>query len=214
MSWTYNELITAVRESFTDVHSATPVEQIVSRSRVIRARRRIPGAVAAAAVVVTLVPGHGDSGAPTAFPSAGTSLTARLVADQAAAAALSPPAIRPSQWIYRKTMWENTESSRQIRTQVTWQTADGSKTDMGGGAGMTVISSGPDVVTYADVSKLPWDPKELDAYFAHLDYPNPDATAANKEVPPSSTSRNCSTRTCSPRPAKRSCTGRWGTSPR
>jgi hypothetical protein len=45
-----HDLITAMRESFTDVRSATPVEQIVSRSKVIRARRRIPGAVAVAAV--------------------------------------------------------------------------------------------------------------------------------------------------------------------
>jgi hypothetical protein len=46
-----NELMTAVRESFTGVHSPTPVEQIVSRSRAVRARRRIPGAAGALAVV-------------------------------------------------------------------------------------------------------------------------------------------------------------------
>lgn len=45
-----HDLITAMRESFTDVQSVTPVEQIVSRSRVIRTRRRIPGAVAVVAV--------------------------------------------------------------------------------------------------------------------------------------------------------------------
>ena len=45
-----DELITAVREPFTAVHSATPVEQIVSRSRAIRARRRIPGVAGALAV--------------------------------------------------------------------------------------------------------------------------------------------------------------------
>jgi hypothetical protein len=63
------ELMTAVRESFTDVHSSTPVEQIVSRSRAVRARRRIPGAagalavVAAAALAVTaLVPGGSHQG--------------------------------------------------------------------------------------------------------------------------------------------------------
>lgn len=61
-----SELITAVRESVTGVHTATPVEQIVSRGRVLRARRRLPGAAgalaaaAAAALAVTaLVPaGH------------------------------------------------------------------------------------------------------------------------------------------------------------
>ncbi len=40
-----NELITTVRESFTGIHSTTPVGQIVSRSRAVRARRRIPGLV-------------------------------------------------------------------------------------------------------------------------------------------------------------------------
>ena len=45
-----DELITAVREPVTDVHSTTPVEQILSRSRAIRARRRIPGLAAALAV--------------------------------------------------------------------------------------------------------------------------------------------------------------------
>jgi hypothetical protein len=61
-----NDLITAVRESVTGVHTATPVEQIVSRGRALRARRRLPGAAgalaaaAAAAVTATaLVPaGH------------------------------------------------------------------------------------------------------------------------------------------------------------
>jgi len=46
-----NELITAVKESVTAVHMHVPTEQIVSRSRTIRARRRIPGAAGALAVV-------------------------------------------------------------------------------------------------------------------------------------------------------------------
>jgi hypothetical protein len=37
-----DELITALRKSFTGVHATTPVEQIVSRSHGVRARRRIP----------------------------------------------------------------------------------------------------------------------------------------------------------------------------
>jgi hypothetical protein len=54
-----DELITAVKESVTDVHMNIPAEQIVSRSRAIRARRRIPaligtlGAAAATALAVT-----------------------------------------------------------------------------------------------------------------------------------------------------------------
>lgn len=46
------ELITAVRESVADVHTATPVGQILSRGRAVRARRRIPGVAAALAVAV------------------------------------------------------------------------------------------------------------------------------------------------------------------
>jgi hypothetical protein len=53
-----NELMTAVRESFTSVHVTTPVEQVTRRGRALRARRRIPvlaGAltVAAGAAVAT-----------------------------------------------------------------------------------------------------------------------------------------------------------------
>jgi hypothetical protein len=60
-----HDLITAVRDSFTDVHSDTPVEQIVRRSRAVRARRRVPALTAAVAVVAAaglavtwLLPGH------------------------------------------------------------------------------------------------------------------------------------------------------------
>ncbi|HEY6278898.1 MAG TPA: hypothetical protein VIX86_21505 [Streptosporangiaceae bacterium] len=45
------ELLTLVRESFTGVHTTTPLEQIVPRGRSVRARRRIPALTAALAVV-------------------------------------------------------------------------------------------------------------------------------------------------------------------
>jgi hypothetical protein len=59
-----HDLITAVRDSFAGVRSGTPVEQIVRRSRVVRARRRVPALTAAVAVVAAglavtwLLPGH------------------------------------------------------------------------------------------------------------------------------------------------------------
>jgi hypothetical protein len=78
-----HDLITAVRESFTDVHSATPVEQIVSRNRAIRARRRVPAPAAALAVtaaavvaVTSLLPGPQAGGGLAAAHS----LRARLLA--------------------------------------------------------------------------------------------------------------------------------------
>jgi hypothetical protein len=79
------ELITAVREQRTKVHSPTPVEQIISRGRVVRARRRIPGvagalavAAGAAVAVTVLVPAsHPASHQP------GAELTAWTVVKQA-----------------------------------------------------------------------------------------------------------------------------------
>ena len=47
---TDEELMTAVRDSFTGVHSATPVEQIERRSRAVRTRRRISGMAVALAI--------------------------------------------------------------------------------------------------------------------------------------------------------------------
>jgi hypothetical protein len=58
-----NELSTAVLESVADIHSATPVDLIISRGRTVRARRRIPVAAGALTVaagtalaVTTLLP--------------------------------------------------------------------------------------------------------------------------------------------------------------
>jgi hypothetical protein len=79
-----DELIAAVRDSFTDVHSDTAVERIVSRSRVVRARRRIPavaavlGAAAAVAVALSVaLPASHPAGGP------GAQLAAWTVARQA-----------------------------------------------------------------------------------------------------------------------------------
>jgi hypothetical protein len=71
-----NELSSMVRESVADVRSSTPVDQIISRGRAVRARRRVPAAAgalaaagAAALVVTTLTPsGHP---APTVAGKAG-----------------------------------------------------------------------------------------------------------------------------------------------
>jgi hypothetical protein len=60
-----NELCTMVRESVADVHSATPVAQIISRGRALRARRRIPG------VAATLVVAAGSALAVTALLPSG-----------------------------------------------------------------------------------------------------------------------------------------------
>jgi hypothetical protein len=84
-----SELMTAVRDSVTRVHTATPVDEIVTRGRELRARRarrRIPGVAGGMAVVagaalaaVTLVPGgHHPAGS-----SSSAEMAAWTVAKQA-----------------------------------------------------------------------------------------------------------------------------------
>ncbi len=80
-----NELLTIVRESVADVHSSTPVAQIVSRGRAMRAQRRTPAVAGAATMlagaalaVTTLLPSsHPGS------PLTNTRLDAWTVARQA-----------------------------------------------------------------------------------------------------------------------------------
>lgn len=96
-----HDLITAMRESFADVRSATPVEQIVRRSRMIRGRRRMSGAVAVAAVAaaagtaVALVP----SGVPGPAAVA-TQTTAYVVSHVARALEAMPD---DTVWVTRQT---------------------------------------------------------------------------------------------------------------
>jgi hypothetical protein len=71
-----DELITVLRQQRGKVVMTTPVEQIISRGRAVRARRRIPGvaaavgaaAAAAIAVGVALPAGHPSAGHPSAGP--------------------------------------------------------------------------------------------------------------------------------------------------
>ena len=73
-----DDVITAVRAQRDMVHSHTSVDQIISRGRTVRARRRIPGAVTALAVVA----------------AAGTALALALTGVLGAAPARSTDTIR------------------------------------------------------------------------------------------------------------------------
>jgi hypothetical protein len=87
-----NELSTAVRESVAGIHAATPVDEIISRGRAVRARRRIPlaagtlatagGTALAVAVLLSAHPGPVSSGHSPGHP-APVRLTAWTVARQA-----------------------------------------------------------------------------------------------------------------------------------
>jgi hypothetical protein len=50
-----DELLTVVRDSFAGLRSRTPVEQIVSRARAVRARRRIPSLAVGLALLAAVV---------------------------------------------------------------------------------------------------------------------------------------------------------------
>jgi hypothetical protein len=89
-----DELITVLREQRGTVTMTTPVEQIISRGRAVRARRRVPGvavaagtaAAAAVAVSVALPASHPASGHPAASHPAsdpGVQLAAWTVTRQA-----------------------------------------------------------------------------------------------------------------------------------
>lgn len=89
-----DELITVLREQRGRIPMTTPVEQIISRGRAVRARRRLPGVAAAAgtaaaaavAVSVALPASHPASGHPAASHPAsgpGVQLAAWTVTRQA-----------------------------------------------------------------------------------------------------------------------------------
>ena len=154
------ELITAVKESVTGVHMSVPVEQITSRSHALRdrRRRRIPGlagavaVIAAAAIAATVLPGHGTRSTPI--------LTATLLADRAAAAALSQPAVRPGQWVYREIKWQLTDGPRPVGTESTWTTASGKRAYVGNDYLEVAIGALP----YSELGSLPSDPAVLEKY--------------------------------------------------
>ena len=79
-----DELITMLREQRDKVPMNTPVEQIISRGRVVRARRRVPvvaGALGAAAAVAFAVTAALPASHPASGP--GAQLAAWTVAKQA-----------------------------------------------------------------------------------------------------------------------------------
>ena len=159
-----DELIATVKESVTNAHMTIPAERIISRSRAIRARRRTSGltgalaVIAAAAVAVTGLPGHGTNSADA--------LTVKLLADRAAAAALSRPAVRPGQWVYRKII-----VNQQLRvggpwvylTGALWTTAAGRPGGGWLGRNELVVFNEP-VIPYSKLSSLPSDPSALEKY--------------------------------------------------
>ena len=108
-----------------------------------------------------------------------------MLADFAAKAALSQPAVKPTQWVYRKIELHRQPlpsfihakfHHRTVVVENTWSKADGAGFYTTG----TFWEGAGSDVSYQQIGSLPTNPAALDAYLAHLEYPNPNATTANK----------------------------------
>jgi hypothetical protein len=144
----------------------------------------LAGAVAAG-VLVAVLPGDGHSG-PGEAGSPAPAISAQLLADRAARAALAGPSVPAGQWVYRKIESEYYfPSQSQLRRQTygEWDTADGVHLYRSvGGHVITGTDKGTEMPSYSQLSSLPTDPVALDKYLAHRAYPNQNPTAIDMEV--------------------------------
>ena len=151
-------------------HERSVVTPPHNRVRQLRPAWRVAIAVPlalglAAGVTVAVLPGGSNQAAP---------LTAKLLADRAAAAALEGPAVQGDQWIYVQA--EHTVPFRRPGVpnpfvQNGWMTADGRTTYDAG-----VI--GDVVVPYDKLGSLPADPAALNTYLRSLDPVASDDTSS------------------------------------
>src|SRR4051794_8044702 len=159
-------------------HSAERAMVPAPRTRFTLPRRRLRwrlviAAGLAAGLAGGLVAAFQPSGAPP-------TLTARLLAERASAAALTRPEVPAGKWVYQQTVIHTDHPPKGVParlTQGSWSTADGSLSYLDG-----VWSFGSGHTLYRKLGSLPRDPAALDEYFAKLSYPNANATQANKDV--------------------------------
>jgi hypothetical protein len=160
------------------IHDHSTERPVVPPPRNLFARIRMPWRLAiaaglAAGLAVGLVAAIQPSGPPPV-------LTAKLLANRAAAAALARPTVPPGQWVYRETVTYMASPQKRFPaklTQGSWSTADGTLQYQAGTWGSV---GGPSL--YGKLGSLPSDPIALDQYLAKLSYPNANATQVNKDV--------------------------------
>jgi hypothetical protein len=137
-------------------------------------------------VLVAVQPSGQRAGQPAGQPSAQaigqpSVLTARMLADRAATAALTGPTVPAGKWVYQRTVTYSASppSGTPARlTQDIWSTADGSLEYQGGGWSRDTVQQ----ALYRELSSLPANPVAIDRYLARLSYPNANATQTNDEV--------------------------------
>jgi hypothetical protein len=120
-----------------------------------------PLAVGVAVVIaMAIIPGRGTS--PTTSP------IVQLLADRAAAAALSRPSVRPGQWVYREIQYQQigyTGTLAPDGTEATWTTAAGTPGYVNGGPALLFL---PGAIPYSGLGSLPSDPAALEKYLGDL----------------------------------------------
>jgi hypothetical protein len=128
-----------------------------------------------------------SAAAATAAPIAGTTKSAQLLADIAANGVLAQPAVKPTQWVYRRVETYRAPPPSFVKlkfkwptgnTEDTWMMANGSHFYTTGNS--WGLQGGGPTVTYSQLGTLPTNPVALDAFLAHQQYPGPNATTANK----------------------------------
>jgi hypothetical protein len=163
-----------LRAAFTELerHAPDAARVLPGTANGQRARRNRPAWRLAIAVPVALALAAGILVA--VLPSRQPVLTAQLLADRAAAAALATPAVSAGQWVYEVT--ENSHPGIQrgapvTHTQDGWMTANGNLNYNAG-------SIGDPIYPYNKLGSLPRDPAKLNAYFRSLDPVKTDNTSS------------------------------------
>jgi len=164
-----------LRAAFTELerHAPDAARVLPGAGRGRRARISRPAWRLAIAVPVALALAAGILLA--VLPSRQPVLTAQLLADRAAAAALASPAVSPGQWVYQETEFPRPGPDRagvpDHFVQDGWLTANG---NVNYGAG----SIGNPIFPYNKLGTLPRDPAKLNAYFRSLDPVKTDNTSS------------------------------------
>ena len=116
----------------------------------------------AAGVTAAVLPSHGQA------PAGQTTLDVQLLADHAAASALSGPGIKPGQWVYRQVMFKGAPEPGKAAngTENMWFTAAG-KQGYVNGTPPDELGVSP-AVSYASLRKLPAEPAILEKYLADM----------------------------------------------
>ena len=163
-----------LRAAFTELerHAPDAARVLPGSGRGRRARISRPAWRLAIAVPVALALAAGVVVA--VLPSRQPVLTAQLLADRAAAAALASPAVSPGAWVYQQTEFSGPGPHRagvpDHYVQDGWMTADG---NINYGAG----SIGNPIFPYSKLGSLPRNPAKLNAYFRSLDPVKTDNTS-------------------------------------